>query len=183
MSHDSLWTFLIGVGESGVVLASVIQTLLGLPMIDMEGGGVCYGVGTDLNVCQGRVTGVYYRDNVLATYIIPFARRHGRGFVFQDDNARAYRARVVTNYLQRRNIRTLPWPAMSPDLSPIEHVWDIFGKRVRRRIPQPRTLGELGAALQDKWGRIPQVTIRRLIGSMRRRCIACYDNRGGPTRY
>ena len=138
---------------------------------------------TDLHVCQGRFTGVYYRDNVLAPYVIPFARRHDRGFVFQDDNARANRARVVTNYLQRRNIRTLPWPSMSPDLSPIERVWDILGKPVRRRISQPRTLGELGAALQDEWGRIPQVTIRRLIGSMRRGCIACYDNRGGPTRY
>ena len=70
---------------------------------------------------------------------------------------------------------------MSPDFSPIEHVWDIIGKRVRRRIHQTRTLGELGAALQDEWGRYTQVTMHRLIGSMRRRCIACYDNRGGPT--
>ena len=123
------------------------------------------------------------RDNVLAPYVIPFAQRHGPRFIFQDDNARAHRARVVTDYLQRRNIRTLPWLAMSPDLSPIEHVWDILGKRVRRCTPQPRTLGELGAALQEEWGRIPQITIRRLIGSMRRRYIACYDNRGGPTRY
>ena len=138
---------------------------------------------TDLHVCQCRVTGVYYRDNVLAPYVIPFA--HHPRFIFQDDNARAHRARVVTrtDYLQRRNILTLPWPAMSQDLSLIEHVWDILGKRVRRRTPQPRTLGELGAALQEEWGRIPQITIRRLIGSMRRRCIACYDYRGAPTRY
>ena len=149
----------------------------------MVWAGITMTGRTDLHVCQGRVNWVYYRDNVLAPYVIPFSRRHGRGFVFQDDNARAHRARVVTNYLQRRNIQTLPWPAMSPDLSPIEHVWDILGKRVRRRIPQPRTLGELGAALQDEWGRIPQVTIRRLIGSMHCHCIACYDNRGGPTRY
>lgn len=149
----------------------------------MVWGGITMTGKTDLHVCQGRVTGVYYRDNVLASYVVPFARRHGRGFIFQDDNARAHRARIVTDYLQRQNIRTLPWPAMSPDLSPIEHVWDILGKRVRRRTPQPRTLDELGAALQEEWGRIPQVTIRRLIGSMRRRCIACYDNRGGHTRY
>ena len=144
--------------------------------------GITMADRMDLHVCQGRVTGVYYRDNVLAPYVIPFARRHGREFVFQNDNARVHGARVVTNYLQRRNIRTLPWPAMSPDLSPIIHVWNILRKRVRRRIPQPRTLGELCALLQEEWGRIPQVTIRRLIGSMRCRCIA-YNNRGGPTRY
>ena len=138
---------------------------------------------TDLHVCQGRVTGVYYRHNVFAPYVIPFAQRHGQRFFFQDDNARAHWARVVTDYLQRRNIPSLLCPAMSPNLLPIEHVWDIHSKRVRRRTPQPSTLGELGAALQEKWGRITQITIRRLIGSMRRRCIACYDNRGGPTRY
>ena len=66
----------------------------------------------------------------LAPYVIPFARRHRCGFVFQDDNAKANRARVVTNYLQRRNIRTLSLPAMNPDLSPIDHVCDILGKRV-----------------------------------------------------
>ena len=75
--------------------------------------GITMMGSTDLHVCQGRVAGVYYRVNVLAPYVVPFARRHGRGFVFQDNNARAHRAKDVMNYLQRRNIRSLPWPAMS----------------------------------------------------------------------
>ena len=97
----------------------------------MVWGGITMTGKTDLHVCHSRVTGVYYRDNVLAPYVIPFAQRHCPRFIFQDDNARAHRARVVSDYLQRQNIRTLPWPAMSPDLSPIEHVWDILGKHVR----------------------------------------------------
>ena len=112
---------------------------------DWYGGGsvMVWGVismtgKTDLHVCQGRVTGVYYRDNVLAPYLIPSAKRHGPRFIFKDDNARAHRARVVTDYLQRRNIRTLLWPAMSSDLSPIKYVWDIIGKRVPRHITQLR---------------------------------------------
>ena len=149
----------------------------------MVWGGIIMTSKTDLRVCQGRVTGVYYSDNVLAPYVIPFAQRHGPRFIFKDDNARAHLARVVTDYLQRQNIRTLSWPAMSPDLSPIEHVWDILGKHVRRRTPQPRTLGELGAALQEQWGRITQITVRRLVGSMSCRCIACYHNQGRPIRY
>ena len=74
----------------------------------MVWGGITMTGKTDLHVCQGRVTGVYYRDNVLAPYVIPFAQRHSPRFIFQDDNTRAHRARVVTDYLQRRNIRTLP---------------------------------------------------------------------------
>ena len=62
-----------------------------------------------------------------------------------------------------------------------DYVWDIIGKRVLRRITQLRNLGELGAALQEELGKIPQITILWLIGSMHRRCIACYDNGDGPT--
>ena len=64
----------------------------------MVWGGITMTRKTDLHVCQGRVTGLYYCDNVLAPHVIPFTQRHGRGFIFQDDNARAHRARVVTEY-------------------------------------------------------------------------------------
>ena len=64
------------------------------------------------------------------------------------------------------------------DLSPIEHVWDILGKLVRRRSPQPRTLGQLGAALEEEWGKDPTSHHTSTNGSMRRRCVACNDNRG-----
>ena len=35
----------------------------------MVWGGITMTRKTDLHVCQGRVTGVYYRDNVLAPYV------------------------------------------------------------------------------------------------------------------
>ncbi|XP_041370977.1 uncharacterized protein LOC121384585 [Gigantopelta aegis] len=47
-----------------------------------------------------------------------------------DDNARAHWSLLVTAYRQQQNITTLPWPALSPDLSPIEHMWDIIGRRL-----------------------------------------------------
>ena len=86
----------------------------------------------DLHICQGTVTGQYYRDNILDPIVVPFARRHGAGFIFQDDydNARPHRARIVQRHLQQRGIRTLPWPAMSPDYFPIEHLRNILGRRV-----------------------------------------------------
>ena len=104
-------------------------------------------------------------------------------FRFQDDNARAHRAHVVLNHLQTCGIQSLPWPAMSPDLSPIEHVWDILGRRVQGHVQAPRNLQELANVLQEQWRRIPQNDIRRLVGSMRRRCVACLAANGGPTRY
>jgi transposase len=62
-------------------------------------------------------------------------------------------------------IRVLPWPALSPDLTPIEHLWDKLGRRVRHRQNQPETLQELRDPLVHEWNNIPQAFIQRLIGS------------------
>ena len=137
-------------------------------------GGVTTNERTDLHVFQGRVTGVYYRDNIIEPLVVPFAVAHGNRYRFRDDNARARRAHVVLNHLQNRGIQSLPWPAVSPDLSPTEHVWDILGRRVQGHVPAPRNLQELANVFQEEWRRIPKNDIRRLVGSMRRRfCVSC----------
>ena len=62
----------------------------------------------------------------------------------------------------------LPWPSKSPDLNPIEHLWDDLDRRVRQRKPQPESLHQLMNALQDEWNNIPQQVIRTLITPMGR---------------
>jgi transposase len=48
----------------------------------------------------------------------------------RDDNARPHRARIVQHVLQQEAVQTIPWPAMSPDMNPIEHVWDFIGRKI-----------------------------------------------------
>ena len=65
--------------------------------------------------------------------------------------------------------------------SPIEHLWDELGRRVRHRQYPTETLQELRNALVHEWNNIPQVFIQGLIGSMRRRCEAVVAARVGHT--
>ena len=79
------------------------------------------------------MTAVRYRDEVLRPIVLPYVGAVGEGFIFQDDNARPHRGRVVQQFLAEEGIEVLqPWPAMSPDLSPIEHLWDVLGNAVYR---------------------------------------------------
>ncbi|GFW58849.1 DDE_3 domain-containing protein [Trichonephila clavipes] len=74
-------------------------------------------------------------------------------------------------------------PAYSPDLNPIEHVWDMLGRRIAARQPSPTCLPELRRALLDEWCNIPQDQIDHLILSMPRRCKVCIASSGRLTPY
>ncbi|KAJ4442484.1 hypothetical protein ANN_04070 [Periplaneta americana] len=63
---------------------------------------------------------------------------------------------------------SIPWPARSPDMNPIEHVWDMLGRRVENRRPRPESLQELRRALGEEWELIPQEDIANQIESMPR---------------
>ena len=77
----------------------------------------------------------------------------------------------------------VPWPAKSPDMNPIEHIWAKMGTAIRNGPNPPTNLVEMEAALRREWNAIDQGTIQRLIFSMRRRCAAVIDANGGSTKY
>ncbi|GFV60143.1 transposable element Tcb1 transposase [Trichonephila clavipes] len=72
--------------------------------------------------------GYIYRDVILEQHERLFRSAMGAEFLFMDDNSRPHRANIVDEFLQSEDIIRLNWPANSPDLNPIGHVWDMLGR-------------------------------------------------------
>jgi hypothetical protein len=82
-------------------------------------GGISHVERTDIKIIDGNLNAARYRDEILATIVLPFLRRHRFSHVFQQDNARCHVARVSMDFLNDNHIRTLPWPALSLDETPL----------------------------------------------------------------
>ncbi len=139
----------------------------------MVWAGVCYGQRTQVHFIDGFLNAQRYRDEIPQPIVVPFI--HDHHLMLQHENTRTHVARISTQFLETENMANmvLAWPAYSPDMSPIEHVWDALDRRIRQRVPVPVNIQQLRTA------KIPLATINNLINSMRRRCEA----NGGHTRY
>ena len=89
----------------------------------MMWGGICGGRKTCLLVLDGNLNAQRYINEVLVPEVIPFLLQNDPDFIFQRDNARPHVARVINDFLNQNNVDRLPWPAFSPDFSPL----NIFG--------------------------------------------------------
>ena len=103
------------------------------------------------------------------------------------DGARSHSARTTTAWLEAHNVQMFgPWPAKSPDMNPIENCWAELSRKVQNRMQQqgmPNNADDLFALVQNEWARLDQDYVRRLVLSMRRRCVALFDADGGHTKY
>ncbi|VVC31897.1 Ribonuclease H-like domain,Winged helix-turn-helix DNA-binding domain,Homeobox domain-like,Paired [Cinara cedri] len=132
---------------------------------------------------QGSLTSDRYITEILEEHVVPYAGFVGDGFILMHDNARSHTALIVKNYTEEVGIPVMNWPARSPDLNPIEHLWDELKRRVRSHDPAPTTLQDLQYAVVAEWVNIPQERIVRLITSMKDRMEAVIKARGSSTRF
>lgn len=158
-----------------------------LPTVKHGGGSAmvwgCFhygGVGPLVPI-NGIMDRFVYRD-ILQDNMLPYSRRNlRRGWIFQQDNDPKHTSRLVKEWFHDRKVKVLTWPSQSPDLNPIEHLWDVLGRRVGTKKHSSKAA--LLADLDHEWNAIPKETIEHLIESMPRRCAAVIASKGYSTKY
>ncbi|GFX75486.1 transposable element Tcb2 transposase [Trichonephila clavipes] len=127
----------------------------------MVWAGIMINGRTRLHViANGTMTGQRYIDKVLLPHV----------FVFSD-------------CLDSEGIQRLVWPAHSPDLNPIENVWDALGRQVAGRNYPPTNKNTLIRALTEEWDKLPQQLLDNVVQSLVRRVECCITLHGGHIPY
>ena len=94
----------------------------------MVWGGIMGRSKTNRIVVQGNLNAQGYIMQILQPESVPFLQRHAPS-ILMHDNARPHVARICRQFPNRNNVNVLPWPAVSPDMNPIEHIWNYLGRK------------------------------------------------------
>ncbi|GFS58208.1 transposable element Tc1 transposase [Trichonephila clavipes] len=99
------------------------------------------------------------------------------------DNARPYVARIIQRFFVNHQIELLPWPALAPDLSPIENMWSMVAQQLTQITPPTATQDQLWKHVEAAWSGVPQEHIQSFFESMPRRVAGVISNNSGYSGY
>lgn len=157
----------------------------------LQGGGGSIGVfgmmswhGVDgCRVYQGHMDQWKYMDTLdeILLKAISEAENNNQELIFQQDNAPCHKSFWSCCWFIEKNINPMPWPARSPDLSPIEHIWANIDRELLKN--PPKSMVQLEIEIARHWEEYPREKCINLIESMPDRILACIKANGGHFKY
>ncbi len=126
-------------------------------------------------------------QSIVADHVYPFMTTvypSSDGY-FQQDNAPCHKAQIISDWLLEHDneFTLLKWSPQSPDLNPIEHLWDVVEWEIHIMDVQPTNLQQLCDVIMSIWTKISKECFQHLVKSMPRRIKAVLKAKGGPTRH
>lgn len=103
--------------------------------------------------------------------------------IFQQDNDPKHMSKRAQKCLKELGLTVLEWPPQSPDLNPIEHLWDVLKRKLNAHPEQPKSMHELWERIESDWESITKDECMHLIESMPERIEAVLKAKGGVTKY
>jgi transposase len=131
---------------------------------------------------EGNMTGEKYIE-LLKTTLIPELAAAGRPMTFMQDNAPCHTANLVKAFMAENDIETLPWPAQSPDMNPIENLWAIIKARRQKKFGFPKSKSDLIEQIFDIWDNIDPKLVEKLADSANKRVNAVLKLKGKVSKY
>lgn len=121
--------------------------------------------------------------NILKANVVPSIEKLGlsRNWIFQQDNDPKHKSKIVSEWLLYRTPKTLDHPPQSPDLNPIEHLWEHLDRKIRMRTISSKE--DLKKTLMDEWTKISSEVTQNLAESMPRRLREVLKSKGKHTKY
>lgn len=130
----------------------------------------------------GSLDSTRHRDILRHSLIKSFREFYPTGpWIFQQDNVRFHTTPETVTYLHEKGVTLIEWPPWSPDLNPIENLWNVLKARVYSRFPQ--SMEEMEAMIREEWADIDLKFISRICRSMPQRLQLLLDNNGHKISY
>ena len=153
-----------------------------MPTLKYGGGNVIVwgsmSAAGELHFIEGKHELQHVLWNTAAEHDPPL-QKLGRRAVFQHDNDSKYTSKTTITLLKRLSVKVVDWPNMSPDLNPIEHLWRIHKRKVRK----VSNIRQLRDVVMEEGKSILVAIYEALVNSMPRRVKAVLDNDGGQIKY